>query len=497
MECALPERQLDRPVRADQGDPARSVALRLLIGVEQDGAYANLLLQQLLRQARLDPRDAALATELAYGTVRLQSTLDLVIGRCVDRPIDKLDPIPRAVLRLGSYQLLRTRVPAHAAVATSVSLCRNTGAARAAGLVNAVLRRVSERSGQEWLDLLSDDSTDVEWLSIAYAHPRWIVSAFIDAIAAVEPPNADPATIIGRVQQELEADNDPAAVTLVTWPGMSTPAELLEASPEAEPGWWSPYAVRLTGGDPAGFSAVAEGRVGVQDEGSQLCAIALTDAEVLPVGPSSAASGADGAHGERPAGERWLDMCAGPGGKAALLGAIAAQRGASLLANELHPHRAELVVRSAGRFPSVQVVTGDARDLVAEHAGTFDRVLLDAPCTGLGALRRRPEARNRRTTSDLADLVRLQSELLGIALELVRPGGVVAYVTCSPHLEETVGVIEAVLAERSDVNALDTRPLFGELPELGAGPYVQLWPAMHGTDAMFCALLRRALPAGS
>jgi 16S rRNA (cytosine967-C5)-methyltransferase len=186
--------------------------------------------------------------------------------------------------------------------------------------------------------------------------------------------------------------------------------------------------------------------------------------------------------------ERWLDLCAGPGGKAALLGALARQRGAHLLAAELAPHRAGLVRRAAGADASVVVADGRVPAWTSEG---FDRVLLDAPCTGLGALRRRPEARWRRRPEDVPGLTRLQRGLLGSALDAVRPGGVVAYVTCSPHLAETRAVVADVLRGRPDVGREDARPLLRDVPDLGDGPDVQLWPHRHGTDAMYLALLRR------
>jgi 16S rRNA (cytosine967-C5)-methyltransferase len=209
----------------------------------------------------------------------------------------------------------------------------------------------------------------------------------------------------------------------------------------------------------------------VQDEGSQLCALAL--AELPLTGPD----------------ERWLDLCAGPGGKAALLAALAAGRGARLTANELHPHRAELVARATEGW-DVEIVVGDSRTRQPDERG-FDRVLLDAPCTGLGALRRRPESRWRRSPADLADLVTLQAELLAAALRLVRTGGLVGYATCSPHLQETRQQIERLLSGNPSVELVDARPAFAQVPGTDRSPMVQLWPHRQGTDAMFFAALRR------
>lgn len=248
-------------------------------------------------------------------------------------------------------------------------------------------------------------------------------------------------------------------------------AELVAAG--AEPTRWSPYGAALPGSDPGDVAAVREGRAGVQDEGSQLVTLALATAEL---------SGPD---------ERWLDLCAGPGGKAALLAGLATERGARLVAVEQHRHRARLVERAlAGDPGSHRVLVADAREPIAGEA-PFDRVLLDAPCSGLGALRRRPEARWRRQPSDVAALRPLQVELLRAALAAARPGGIVAYVTCSPHVAETVTVVGDVLRGRTDLERLDARPLLPGVPELGDGPDVQLWPHRHGTDAMYLSLVRR------
>jgi 16S rRNA (cytosine967-C5)-methyltransferase len=215
---------------------------------------------------------------------------------------------------------------------------------------------------------------------------------------------------------------------------------------------------------------VRSGAAGVQDEGSQLAALALT--RVPLDGPDAA----------------WLDLCAGPGGKAALLAAVRPP-GVTLAAADRAPHRAELVRQALTGRDDVEVLVADGREPPWPEA-SFDRVLLDAPCTGLGALRRRPEVRWRRTADDVASLVTLQTELLDSALRSVRVGGIVAYVTCSPHTAETVGVVEAIVG-RGDVEVVPVAPLFPEVPDMARGDFGQLWPHRHGTDAMFLALLRR------
>ncbi|MBI1352434.1 MAG: rRNA cytosine-C5-methyltransferase [Actinomycetales bacterium] len=449
-------------------DRPRAAALELLRAVREDEAYANLALPQIVHGFGLTGRDAAFATELSYGTLRGLRWYDAVLAECVTRSYDKVEPAMKDVLRLGAHQLLAMRVPAHAAVDSSCTLARDLGAkpgadARA-GFVNAVLRKVAQRDAAEWAAQLQRDADpdDPDWLGVRWSHPTWIVRAFRDALG---PRQAELIDV-------LQADNAAARPSLVARPGRMTSEELIEL-PEVDPGRWSPLAGLLVEGTPDMLACVRDGRAGVQDEGSQLVALALTRVEV----PDD--------HG------RWLDMCAGPGGKAALLDGLAQERGGSLLAVEQHPHRAELVTRSFAPGSASRVVVGDAR-----HAPwgdeLFDRVLVDAPCTGLGALRRRPEARWRRTTADLAALGGLQRDLLRTAVSAVRPGGVVGYVTCSPHLAETEFVVADVLRGRDDLQLVDARPLLPEVEDLGDGPTIQLWPHRHGTDGMFLALIRRS-----
>ena len=465
-----------RPYRRPRPDPVRRLAFDVLRAVDERDAYANLVLPALLRQAEtedgggFDRRDAALATELVYGTLRRQGTYDAVIAACVDRPLREVDPPVLDILSLGTHQLLGTRIPPHAAVSATVELARGVLGDGRGRFVNAVLRKIAARDLDGWLERIAPPYEDdpEEHLAIVHSHPRWVVAALWDALGGDR----------AEIEALLAADNERPEVTLVARPGRITTAELAEAAgPEAEPGRWSPYAVRLAvgGGDPASLAPVREGDAGVQDEGSQLVAMAL------------AAAPLDGADA------RWLDGCAGPGGKAALLAGLAAQRGAALLAAERQPHRARLVGRAlAGNPGPYQVITADTTR-PAWRAGAFDRVLVDVPCTGLGALRRRPEARWRRRAEDVAGFGPLQRDLLRSALRSARVGGVVAYATCSPHPAETRVVVEDVLREESGVRAewIDARPLLAGVERLGEGPDVQLWPHRHGTDAMYLALLRR------
>jgi 16S rRNA (cytosine967-C5)-methyltransferase len=468
----------------------RRAACDVLCAVAERDAYANLLLPAVLAQRGLAGRDAALATELTYGTLRGQGTYDAVLAICSDRDLATLDLAVREILRLGTHQLLATRVAPHAAVATSVDLVRDIVGQRAAGFVNAILRRVATRDLEAWLEIAAPSRAEdiVGHLAVRYSHPRWIVTALSDALGETragqaEQPDGAPEPELAETEAVLAADNERPKVTLCAVPGLTEPAELAEWS--TGPARWSEFGAYLRDGDPARIPAVAQARAGVQDEASQLAVIALTRVAV---------SGRD---------SRWLDLCAGPGGKSRLLAGLAARSDARLVAAELRPHRARLVQSALGGWrpaaqprPAGVVIADGTRP--AWPAGAFDRVIADVPCSGLGALRRRPEARWRRSPETVSGLHGLQRRLLSTALDSVRPGGVVAFVTCTPHLAETRAVLADVLPGRDDIEVLDAPAILAEVPGLACpGPdrrYAQFWPHRHGTDAIFIALLRR-LPA--
>jgi 16S rRNA (cytosine967-C5)-methyltransferase len=447
-----------RPPRRKPLDPARRAAFDVLRAVSERDAYANLALPPLLRERGITGRDAAFATELTYGTCRTRGLLDAVIENAAGRPPDRIDPVLLDLLRLGTYQLLRTRVDDHAAVSTTVEQAGIEFDSARAGFVNGVLRTIARRDEHSWVEELAPPagSDPVGHTAFVHAHPRWIGQAFADALGA----NA------GQLNALLASDDERPLVHLAARPGVLT-AEQLAGQVNGTVGRYSPYAVYLAGGDPGQLEPIRHGAALVQDEGSQLVALALTRAEL------------DG-----PDAGRWLDVCAGPGGKTAMLAALA--DGARVTAIEPTARRAEMVEQNTRGLP-VDVLRVDGRD--PGLAPGFDRVLVDVPCTGLGALRRRPEARWRRQPGDVAALTKLQRELLASAIRLTRPGGVVLYATCSPHLAETVGVVADAL-RRHPVTALDTRALFDPVDDLGDGPYVQLWPHRHGTDAMFAAALK-------
>jgi 16S rRNA (cytosine967-C5)-methyltransferase len=452
--------------------PARRVAFDVISAVSRDDAYANLLLPTLISRQALNTADAGLATELTYGTLRMRGYYDRVIELAANRPVSEIDPDILDVLRLGAHQLLATRVAPHAAVNESVALARSVGSRSAVGFTNGVLRTLSRSTADEWKDrVLATTKTADDRLATEHAHPAWIVRAFRQALTAEGRST--------EVEALLAADNVAPRVNLIALPGLATTPE------DAERNMYSPFGFVLASGDPDTVIRSESGRIRVQDEGSQIAALALSRARPIV------------------AGERWLDLCAGPGGKTALLGAEAAQHGAFLTANEVIPARAELVRRAVAPVPGdIEVTELDGTVIGELRPETFDRILVDAPCTGLGALRRRPEARWRKTARDVGDLTKLQQALFLSAFAALKPGGVLAYVTCSPHLAESRGVVLDSLRRLGETaELLDTaavvQSFVSEPVDLGdqqterTGTTVQLWPHRHGTDAMFIALVTK------
>lgn len=452
------------------------------MAVDTRAAYANLLLPSLLRERGLSGRDAAFATDLTYTSLRWRGLADAVVEHAAGRAVSAIDVHARNVLRLATTSWLVHETAPHAVVATAVDLARAIGAdRRGQGFVNAVLRRVTERSATAWRELLAETRTSTRDLAVAYSHPEWIVDALREALIMC---GRDPADITAL----LEADNAAVAATLAARPHLCDVTELLTEE-GAQLGRWASTAVHLAGGDPGRIAAVREHRAGVQDEGSQL--VALIAAGLRVEGQDS----------------RWLDACAGPGGKAAMLAALAAERGARVTAVEPQAHRAELVRTTLKQLTNVDVVTADSTQLGEQswyHDAMFDRVLVDVPCSGLGALRRRPDLRWHRQQRDVADIGSLQEALLRAAAVAVRPGGILAYSTCSPHVAETVVVttraVRALAAQGVHLVHVDLSMELDQVPRIHGAALsasnlnrasLQLWPDVHGTDAMYLTAWRR------
>lgn len=461
-----------RPGR-QPSDPARIVALDVLAAVRENDAYANLVLPQEIRRARLDSQDAAYATNLCYGTLRLQGRWDAIIARCTEgRAIEDIDPEILDILRLGVHQLVEFRTPPHAAIFEMVTITRNELSQNRGGFVNAILRRVSERL-DEWESVLRESAnSDLDFYAQWYSHPLWIVEEITRSLEANGRSTAE-------VPAVLAANNEPAKVALV--PRDVTRRQLRRAiiaeGLKGLPGYLMPEAILLESGDPQRLRAIKSGAAGVQDEGSQLIAAILAEAPI-----------------ESPD-KLWLDLCSGPGGKTATLAARGADRRIKIHANEPQEHRLDLVANAvdpwAGR---VALRLGDGRDVGMEEPSVYDRVLVDAPCTGLGALRRRPEARWRKSPEDVVELTVLQRELLDAGFAALRPGGALVYSTCSPVVAETKGVVEQFMHATPNARILDAGALASQVASrevAGHDGVVQLWPDTDHTDAMFIALITK------
>jgi 16S rRNA (cytosine967-C5)-methyltransferase len=440
--------------RSPRPDAARMLAFEVFTEVNRRAAYANLILPRALSESSLETRDRAFATELVYGALRMQGRHDWILSQVSDRLWESVDPGIVDVARLGVHQLFNMRVPVHAAVSATVELARKVLGESRATYVNALLRKVSARSLAEWLTPLQNLDDDIARYAIEYSHPEWIVSAYFDLLREK-----------GEVVAALNANNIPASPTLVAWPGRSTQADLLELGGIATK--YSPYGATLVG-IPGELDLIRSRRAGVQDEGSQIVAITFA---------AAARAKSD-----------WLDLCAGPGGKAALLSSIALESRKGFVANEISPVRAKLVEQVV---VDGQVWVGDGRDVI-HRAELFGAVIADVPCTGIGALRRRPEIRWRRKPSDLAALTQLQRELLDSAISVTEAGGVIAYVTCSPHLAETRVQVIDVLKRHSNIRQIPVQKyLIANLEDAVVGDAMQLWTHRHGTDAMFMAVFER------
>jgi len=430
----------NKPRRID--DP-RLLAFEVLAEVGLQGAYSNLILPKALTESSLDDKDRAFATELVYGTLRMQGRHDHFISSASDRSLEQIDPKALIVLRLGTHQLKQMRVPSHAAIYESVELAKKVVGKSTASFVNAILRKMDSLDFEQ----LSKPNQECARLALEYSHPEWIVSSYFDSLK-------NSSDVISL----LQANNNPAKPTLIAWPGLATQGELLEAGALAIA---SSSVAATFDGNPGDIAAIRERRAGVQDLGSQLVVERFFD-QFKP-------------------NLRWLDLCAGPGGKAAYLSALLKRDGGSLLANEISNERAKLVSQVM-HHGEVNVCDGR---IMPDELGKFDRILLDAPCTGIGALRRRPEVRWRRNLQDLKNLTQLQSELLESATRLLSPGGIIAYVTCSSHQAETKFQIRSFLKQHSNFTRIPVRDQRADIDG-----DLQLWPHRDGTDAMFLSLLR-------
>jgi 16S rRNA (cytosine967-C5)-methyltransferase len=441
--------------------PARACAYAVVRRVFETGAWADRALPGEARRLGLDPRERGLAMQLAYGTVQRRATLDALIAALSGRPVERLDAPVLAALRLGAFQLaFLDRIPAHAAVGESVELAK-ADSPGGAGLVNAVLRRAAGEA-RAWVAGLPEDTAAAA--ALAHSHPEWVAAMWWQAFGA------DTARAL------MAAGNQPAESALRA-NTLRTDADSLRAA--------LPVASHAAPGLPEGL---------VLDAAFDAFASPLwTDGRLMP--QSRAAMAVSRVVAPQP-GERVLDLCAAPGGKTTHLAALMGGSG-RVVAVELHPGRAEALRRTAARMgaDAVEVRTGDA---TAPHEPeAYDRVLVDPPCTDLGTLAGRPDARWRKHAGQPAELARIQAAILRAGAAALRPGGTLVYSTCTISPQENEQVVAAFLAERPDFTADDLPP---ELAASG-GPvwdhprvprHLQTLPHRDGTDGFFIARLRRA-----
>ena len=446
----FPPKQFTKP----RPDAPRLLAFDIISEVNRRGGYSNLLLPQALADSTFDERDRGFTTELVYGTIRMQGLYDYIFSQISDRPWNEVDPEIVDLARMGAHQVFSMRTPAHAAVSATVDVARKKLGESKGSFVNALMRKATSKELTQWLEPLQSETDVIKRMSIEYSHPEWIISAYFDLLKDEN-----------LVRDELISNNTPAKPTLVSWPGASTQEELISLG--AKPTRYSRFGA-FHDEPPASLEVIRHRRAGVQDEGSQLVAQIFADA-------TSTA-------------ERTLDLCAGPGGKAALLSHICDVSGRDFVANEISEPRAALVKKVIGRFP---VIVGDAR-AIAESGQSFDAILADVPCTGLGALRRRPEVRWRRSLKDLAPLLQLQSEIVEGSLAVLEPGGVFGFATCSPHYAETTAQVQSILKKHQDLELIDISTFLpAELEQCTRGGALSLWGHLHNTDSMFLALFQK------
>nr|WP_099476908.1 16S rRNA (cytosine(967)-C(5))-methyltransferase RsmB [Paenibacillus ihbetae] len=448
-----------------KGRPAspRELAMHVLTQVEQEGAYSNLLLNTALQKAALSKSDAGLATELIYGTISRLNTLDYFLDKYVNKGTRKLQPWVRALLRLSLYQIIYLdRIPDHAVVSEAVNLAKRRGHQGISGMVNGVLRNILRQ--KESLAIPADLPA-AKRISLQHSHPEWLVERWISQYG---PETAEAI---------CAANNEPPAVSVRVNTTMISREEMLKEMEghglQAAPSTLSPYGIVVKGaGNMALTDWYREGMISIQDESSMLVAEA--------VAPEP--------------GMRVLDCCAAPGGKSAHMGELMKDEG-SIVANDIHSHKGKLIADQAARLglDCIRTVTGDALELPARfEPASFDRILLDAPCSGLGVIRRKPDLKWGKTEEDIREIAALQSKLLDSVSALLRPGGVLVYSTCTIEPQENEGVVTSFVNRHPEF-ALDETGSLSRLKDnaLVRGGGIQILPQHYHSDGFYIARLRR------
>jgi len=454
---------------------ARTLAYQVLSKVERSGAFTNLALQQVFRQKKVELRDKALATEIVYGTIQRRRSLDALLQPYSSRSLSALDGAARTLLRMTAYQLgFLDKVPAYAAIHEAVELCKSDRPS-AAGFVNGVLRAFSRDDKPVALRLQEAAAAAPSWadgIGILHSYPTWLVEALAGAYGR------------DRAVEILAASNDRAHLSVrVNHLRTDRTTLLSQLSDKLQdsvfPSQLSHDGVRLTKGlDVEEWAPYQEGQVTVQDEAAMLIAPLLQLDEHRTI----------------------LDMCAAPGTKTTQIAEMQQDQG-QITAVDLHQHKLDLLEGAKQRLGlhSITTVAGDARGLTLDPArlAYYDAILLDAPCSGLGVLRHRPDIRWRRTQEDVLSLQSLQMELLTTAAQLVRPGGVIVYSTCTLLPEENEQVVAAIVADKKtglvwdDIRADLPEPLRQRVRDASSG--LLITPDLYGTDGFYMARLKKTV----
>ena len=431
---------------------ARLAAFDLLTRVARDDSYINLLLPSFLNRSGVTEQDRGLVQELSYGALRWQLQYDAIIDFLSGNRL--IDTEVRIALRLGLHQLFRMRIPSHAAINETVELIKRIQP-RATGFANAILRNADRMGLADLIAEITKNLGRVSALSIVHSHPEWVVRALIDALALDDRDS---------LEELLESNNETPSVNLAAL--TSNARERLKGA-GVERSTVSPIGFVLDGNPEPYLTS----DVRVQDQGSQLVALALLEL----ANPNA----------------RFLDMCSGPGGKSAVILSGLGSEG-RLVCYEPAQHRAKLVEGAVGSDKRVEIVLAEGQSV---DKNQFDAVLLDAPCSGLGSLRRKPESRWRKLPAQLPKLNQIQTELLDAGLDSLRLGGVLLYSTCSPVVSETNSQVADALARHPEVELIDLKPILRRIsPGLMLNEKrktIQLWTDLHQTDSMFMAGFRK------
>ena len=437
---------------------ARITALRVLVSCRSNGAWADAALKAQISRDGLSGPDAALCSRIVYGVMQHQMLLDFYIGAYCSQKPDHLQPPLLEILRIGAYQILfLDKIPDSAAVNTSVELAKLSKRGQASGLVNAVLRKISQN--KESLPPIPDRN-EIQRLSIQYSHPKWLTKRMV--------------TLLGREEAErfLASNNEIAPLTVQVNPLKTTTEslteELRQAGIEVHPHAWVPDCLELSGtGDLTALPAFRDGKFLVQDPAARLVSLI---ADIQP-------------------GLKVLDVCAAPGGKS-LSAAFAMTGQGDILSCDLHENKLKRIQESADRLGADIITTraADGRVFQPEWEAAFDVVLVDAPCSGLGIIRKKPDTRYKKA-DDLFTLPVIQSAILNNSARYVRPGGTLVYSTCTILPEENEQVTQAFLAEHTDFTM---SPIELPQPVGTTSGALTLWPQRHDTDGFYiCRMTRR------